>query len=203
MNPMNPTNLVTIRIHMKSTDLSSNESNFHYSLITVQWKFILLRFLTDQTFSWSKWTSYDEVESSGVLAGEQNGNKVFVGRTFDEDGIFVPAKIIPAIKSSFYAYDDAEESSDQVEFLDHAADYHWVKSEDANIADAVTVSGSYIGRGTYNGNIVVGRVDTKTKQLVGSFDGEVLSLASFDVLIYKSKGVANYHLLSELLYKMS
>lgn len=94
------------------------------------------------------------------------------------------------MRTSYYLNDDEEEASDQGEFLDNAADYHWVKAEDANVADAVTISNSLIGRGTYNGNIVVGRVDTEKNQLIGSIDGNTISLPSYDVLIYKSKGVA-------------
>jgi len=140
--------------------------------------------------SWSKWASFDEVEKQGILAGEVDGNKVYVGRTMDRDGNFVPAKVIPSLKSSLYVNeDDEEEAADQGEFLDHAADYHWVKSEDANITDAVTISGYLVGRGTYNGNLVVGRVDPEKRQLVGLYDGKSITLPSYDVLIYKSKGV--------------
>lgn len=118
-----------------------------------------------------------------------NGNKVYVGRTVDKHGNFVPAKVVPSLNSSFYVNEDEEEeSSDQGEFLDNAADYHWVKSEDANVSDAVTISGSLVGRGIYNGNIVVGRVDNVNKQLIGSFEGDIVSLPSYDVLIFKSKG---------------
>lgn len=138
--------------------------------------------------SWSKPTSFDEIENFGIYAGDEDGNKVFVGRAIDRDGNFVPAKVIPALKSSFYAFNDTEESADQVEFLDNAGDYHWVKSVDANIEDAAKVAGSFIGRSVYNGNVVVGRVDEASKQLIGSYDGETFKLASYDVLIYKSKG---------------
>lgn len=81
-----------------------------------------------------------------------------------------------------------EEESDQGEYLDNAADYHWVNSEDANVADAVTISGALVGRGDFNGNTIIGRIDTENKELVGSFDGKTVKLPSYDVLIYKSKG---------------
>lgn len=123
------------------------------------------------------------------MAGvEENGNKVYVGRTLDRDGNFVPAKVVPAIETAFYAFNDVEESSDEVEFLDDAVDFHWVRSDGQAIADAAIVSGFYIGRALYNGNIVVGRVDLKTKQLIGSYGGVTFSLPTYDVLIYKAKG---------------
>lgn len=143
---------------------------------------------TEQTLSWSKPTSFEEIESYGILAGEDNGNKVFVGRAIDRDGDFVVAKIVPALKSTFYAYNDVEETSDQVDFLDNASDFHWVKALDANVEDAAQVSGFCIGRGSYNGNIVVGRVDNDSKKLIGSYDGKAFELPSYDVLIHKSTG---------------
>lgn len=146
------------------------------------------QFQTEQTLSWSKPTSFDEIESFGILAGEDNGQKVYVGRAIDRDGNFVPAKVVPALKAGFYVYNGAEEESTEVDFLDNATDYHWVHSNDANIEDAALVSGSYIGRGNYNGNVVVGKVDVDKKQLIGSHDGETFELPSYDVLIYKSKG---------------
>lgn len=137
---------------------------------------------------WTRPENFDEVESRGILAGiEENGNKVFVGRTYDEDGNFVIAKVIPALKSSFYAFDGAEKSSNELEILDNAG-CHWVKSDGKEVEDVVNVNGFYIGRALYNGNVVVGRVDTKRKELIGSYGGETFNLPSYDVLIYKSKG---------------
>lgn len=139
--------------------------------------------------SWSKPTSFNEIESFGILAGEDNGQKVYVGRVADRDGNFVPAKVVPALKAGFYVYNGKEEESSEIDFLDNATDFHWVNSKDANIDEAALVSGSYIGRGNYNGNVVVGKVDAEKKQLIGSHDGETFELPSYDVLIYKSKGL--------------
>lgn len=138
---------------------------------------------------WTKPTSFEEVESRGILAGvEENGNKVFVGRTFDKDGNLVIAKVIPALQSSFYAFNGVEAESDELEILENAANCHWVKSDGKLVEDAAVVNGFYIGRALFNGNIVVGRVDMKKKELIGSYGGSTFNLPSYDVLIYKSKG---------------
>lgn len=100
----------------------------------------------------------------------------------------MPAKVVPALNSGYYAYNGAEEASDQIEILENTANCHWVKSDGAIIEDAASVSGFYIGRATYNGNIVVGRVDLAAKELIACYNGEAFSLPSFDVLIYKAKG---------------
>lgn len=134
-------------------------------------------------------STFDEVESRGIIAGvEANGNKVYVGRTYDKDGNFVIAKIVPAIEKSFYAYNGVEESGIELEILDNTANCHWVKSNGKAIEDAATVNGFLIGRATYNGNIVVGRVDVGKKELIATYDGSTFNLPSYDVLIYKSRG---------------
>lgn len=139
--------------------------------------------------SWTVPASFDEIESRGMLAGvEVNGNKIYVGRTFDKDGNYIPAKIVPAYNSGYYAFDGEEVTATELEFLDNAADFHWVKFDGQTINDAVEVNGFCIGRALYNGNIVVGRVDLTTKELIGSYGGEVFNLPSYDVLIYRAKG---------------
>lgn len=125
-----------------------------------------------------------------MLAGvEVNGNKIYVGRTFDKDGNYIPAKIVPAYKAGYYASAGGEETATELEFLDNAADFHWVKCDGQTITDAVEVNGFCIGRALYNGNIVVGRVDMDTKELIGSYGGEAFNLPSYDVLIHRAKGI--------------
>lgn len=139
---------------------------------------------------WTRLESFGEVEKNAILAGvEENGNKVYVGRTYDKDGNFVIAKIVPAIEKSFYAFENEEETGIELEILEkNSANCHWVKSDGKLVEDAAVVNGFYIGRALYNGNIVVGRVDVGKKELIATFNGKALNLPSFDVLIYKSKG---------------
>ena len=98
------------------------------------------------------------------------------------------SKIIPAVKKSLYAFNGVEEEGIELEILDNTANCHWVKSDGKKIEDAAVVNGFYIGRALYNGNIVVGRVDMKKKELIGTYNGKAFNLPSFDVLICKSKG---------------
>lgn len=138
---------------------------------------------------WTKPTSFDEIESQGILAGtDESGTKIFIGRCTDRDGNWIPAKIVPSLKAGFYTYNNAEESTDEVEFLCNADDYHWVKCDGRHVQDAAIVNGFQIGRALFNGNLIVGRVDPETKQLIGSFGGENFKLPSYDVLIFKAKG---------------
>lgn len=118
---------------------------------------------------------------------EENGNKVYVGRCSLEDGKFVPAKVIPALKSSFFAHNEVEESSSDLEFLENADDFQWIKSSGEISPNAAKVSGSYIGRAFYDGNVIVGRVDVESKQLIGSHRGMTFSLPFYDILSHKSK----------------
>lgn len=128
---------------------------------------------------------------NGFYAGsEADGKKVYVGRVTDASGNFLPAKIIPDYKQSFYEGNGAEQSSDKIEFLSNSEGYEWVKSSGgASVPDAVTISGFYVGRGVYNGNTVVGRVDLNTKNLVATWGGNALNLPEYEVLVFKPQGI--------------
>lgn len=108
----------------------------------------------------------------------------------DASGNFIPAKIIPDYKQSFYEGEGKEQSSDKIEFLANSEDYEWVQSGGgAVVPNAVTISGFYVGRGVSNGNVVVGRVDLSSKNLVATWGGNALNLTEYDVLTFKSQGI--------------
>lgn len=155
---------------------------FFLKLMRIKVKF----YLTEQTLSWVKPSSFEEFTSQGILVGEEKGQKVYIGRTFTQDGGFTVAKVIPALETAYYTFNGAENSSVEVESLDHHEDYDWVKSKKVNFDEAVAIAGSYVGRGKYNGHLVVGNVDPKTNLLVGSCEGKVVNLSSYDVLTRKS-----------------
>lgn len=138
------------------------------------------------------WTaaSADDAAKNGFFAGsEADGKKVYVGRVTDASGNFLPAKIIPDFKQSFYEGNGVEQSSDKIEFLSDSEGYDWIKSSGGvPVTDAVTISGFYVGRGLFNGNAVVGRVDLNTKNLVATYGGNALNLPEYDVLIFKPQG---------------
>lgn len=138
--------------------------------------------------TWSKPKNLTEVESRGVLAGEENGNKIYVGRNVDKDGNFVPSKLVPSLKKSFFSHHEKEDSAEVGDYLANPEDYHWVNGNSANLDEAALIGDSYIGRALYDGHIVVGRVDIDSDQLIGTFEGNTLWLPSYDLLIYKAKG---------------
>lgn len=108
----------------------------------------------------------------------------------DASGNFIPAKIVPEHKQSFYEGAGREQSSDKIEFLSNSQDYDWVKSTGgAPVPNAVTISGFYVGRGVHDGSVVVGRVDLNTKNLVTTWGGNALNLPEYDVLTFKSTGI--------------
>lgn len=107
----------------------------------------------------------------------------------DASGNFLPAKIVPEFKQSFYEGNGLEQSTDKIEFLSNSDGYEWIKSSGGvAVPDAVTIGGFYVGRGVYNGSVVVGRVDLNSKNLVATWGGNALNLPEYDVLIFKPQG---------------
>jgi Protein of unknown function (DUF3421) len=118
----------------------------------------------------------------------------------------VPAKIIPESEKSFYEEAGDEKTCDKVEYLFHNEGYEWRKSSGgATVDDAVTVSDSYVGRAEVDGTTVVGRVDPKSKQLVASYYGKILSLSDYDVLVFKpsSKFISHDIIEINLIFSLS
>lgn len=108
----------------------------------------------------------------------------------DASGNFIPAKIVPEFKQSYYEGEGVEQSTDKIEFLSNSTDYEWIKSSGGeSVTSAVTIGGFYVGRGLWNGNVVVGRVDLNSKQLVATYGGNVINLWEYDVLTFKQQGI--------------
>ncbi|KAJ6647135.1 Peripheral-type benzodiazepine receptor-associated protein 1 [Pseudolycoriella hygida] len=136
------------------------------------------------------WTlaSPDVAEKNAFFAGlEADGKKVFVGRAVDVFGNYVPVKFVPEVKRAFYEVDGREESTDKIEYL--SGDYEWVNSSSgASTSNAVVVNGFHIGRGVFNGNVVVGRIDfSKSNQLLATYGGYSINLSDYELLVTKAE----------------
>lgn len=140
--------------------------------------------------SWVTFTSFDEVEEKGFLAGsETSGTKLYVGRVVDSFGNYLPVKIVPSTKKAYYADSEQEVEAETVEFLENVEGFSWELSDGGKVIDdAVGVSEFSFGRTFYNGNIVLGRIDSDFKQITGSFDGEAFNYPKYEVLVFKPKG---------------
>jgi hypothetical protein len=141
---------------------------------------------TIQNLTWTVAPSAEEVEKNAFFAGfEADGKKVYVGRAKDTFGNFVPAKIMPDLKTSFFERDGREISTETIEYL-AGGDYDWIKSSSGiTVPEAIRISGYYVGRGLWNGNVVVGRIDLNSKQLIASYRGNPIKLSEYDVLTMK------------------
>lgn len=106
----------------------------------------------------------------------------------NKQGKFVPAKVIPALKTSFYSSNGIEESSSDFDVLQDAGEFDWVKFDGKFEDDfAELFSDAYVGRAMINGQVIVGNVDMKTKKLIGSANGVQFDLPCYEVLAKKSK----------------
>jgi Protein of unknown function (DUF3421) len=139
---------------------------------------------------WSKFSDAADVETCGIFAGEENGRKIYVGRSIDVDGNLVPSKLVPSMKKSFFCYQDKEDSSDIGEFLSNPNEYSWTSSKSADFQNAAKIGNSFIGRAYYEGKVVVGQVDAQSGQLIGCYEGKSLRLPSYDLLTHQAS--SNY-----------
>jgi hypothetical protein len=145
-------------------------------------------FFSDKNFAWSKLGAFDEIENRGIYAGVENGHKVYIARTVDKQGNFFPAKVIPALSSSIYMSNGIEESASDLDVLENSSGFDWVKCDGKFDKKFTSLfSDSYVGRGSHNGKVVIGKVDMKKKALIVLSNGAQISLACEEILVQKSK----------------
>ncbi|CAG9800939.1 unnamed protein product [Chironomus riparius] len=139
------------------------------------------------TISWTPTANAKDAVNHALFAGYQSdGKSVYVGKVQDEEGNFIPAKIVPEENKIFFEQGGEEKDSERMEYLFHNEGYEWLKSSNGRaVPDAVLLSNNYIGRAEIDGTTVVGRVDLESKQLIASYYGKILNLSDYDVLVFK------------------
>jgi Protein of unknown function (DUF3421) len=96
--------------------------------------------------------------------------------------------VIPALNSSFYSSNGFEESTSELDVLENNGDFAWEKFDgEFDDSFAELFSDSYVGRASFNGQVVIGKVDMRTKKLIGSANGVEFDVPCYEVLAQKSK----------------
>lgn len=141
------------------------------------------------SYSWSSSSSsLREASSNALLAGLQSdGKKIYLGYVRDETGNLVPAKIIPSENKSFYEKNGEIKCIDKVENIFSSEEYELYKSSSENaFKNAVVLFDNFVGCADIDGEIVVGNIDQNSKKLVVNYNGKVLNLSDFNVLVAKN-----------------
>ncbi|CAO1422986.1 unnamed protein product [Diamesa serratosioi] len=129
------------------------------------------------------------IPSKAVLAGiDADGSAMYVGRVY-HDGDCLIAKVIPSKKFAYACRNGHEISKQNFEFLCHES-VRWVSSSNGQIIENALSVGTtyegetlYIGRGTYEGSLTVGKIHPSHGCLYIPFAGREVSLKNYEALV--------------------
>lgn len=117
-----------------------------------------------------------------------DGSAVYVGRCF-HDGDCLIAQIIPNKKYAYACHNGQEISKRNFEFLDHES-VKWMPSSNGQLVGNELVGGTtfegeklYIGRGSHEGSIIVGKVHPSHGCLYIPYDGREVCLKEYETLV--------------------
>ncbi|XP_023032978.1 uncharacterized protein LOC26529673 [Drosophila willistoni] len=140
---------------------------------------------------WVRSSVNSPLPPNAFLAGRHSdGSDMYVGRAIHE-GDILPAKLIPRKRKAFISYDRLEHEITHYDVL-VGQGYDWVASGDGLVPDDAVYTGRtssgellYVGRAVYKNTMTVGKVHPSNGCLFLSFDGEEISVESYEVLVRK------------------
>lgn len=143
------------------------------------------------TTTWTPWTAADGVPEGAIMAGiDCDGTAIYIGKASHEDDV-IPAKVLPAKESAYVCYGGEEFVKYELEVL-CGGPTKWVKSSQGEvppgaIPGGLTIDGEilYIGRGSHDGSLTVGKVQSSHSTLYIAFDGQEISLPDYEILVEK------------------
>lgn len=130
----------------------------------------------------------DTLPRDAILGGrDTDGTQIYVGRATHE-GAILPCKVLPSKRAAYV-------STNGVEFLKHnyeilvGRDVKWKKEKNGKVPRDAFVGGRtptgevlYIGRGSHNGSITIGKVHPGHGCLYIPYGGSEVALKEYEVL---------------------
>lgn len=136
-----------------------------------------------------------------VIGGNDvNGEPIYVGRA-NESGDTIPGKVVPSHRVCYVAYAGRECAHHHYQVLTNPnnTELVWVQASHGSIPTGALAGGKqsdgtnlYIGRGHYNGSMVVGKVHPQHHVLYVSFGGDEHPIHSYEVLVAKNLHTHDY-----------
>lgn len=141
--------------------------------------------------TWCPWTASDGVPEGAIMAGiDCDGTAIYIGKASHEDDV-MPAKVLPAKEAAYVCYGGEEFVKYELEVL-CGGPTKWVKSGDGEVPAGAIAGGQtsdgevlYIGRGSHDGSLTVGKVQLSHSTLYIAFDGQEISLPDYEILVDK------------------
>lgn len=145
-----------------------------------------LRASSSNSYRWIATYSNDVIPPDAHFGGSfSDGTTVYVGRA-EHVGSMHPANIIPSKRLAYISYNGNEIPKYNYEIL-CSGNVEWIphypnRSVPTNAIVCSNRENIYIGRGSYNGRLIIGKFLPNRNILLIPYNGREISLHQFDIL---------------------
>ncbi|XP_002016248.2 uncharacterized protein LOC6590716 [Drosophila persimilis] len=151
-------------------------------------------------YKWVQSSAYSSIPEDAVVGGnDEDGAMIYVGRA-EHEGDMMVCKVVPSKQIGFVSNRGEALPKDIFEML-CGQNLVWVKCYDHVIPEKAVLCGRssldqpvYIGRGHYEGHLIIGKISSVHRALFIAFRGAERRLDSYEILVEERRVVPGWQL---------
>ncbi|BFG05139.1 cell wall adhesin EAP1 [Drosophila madeirensis] len=151
-------------------------------------------------YKWVQSSAYSSIPEEAVVGGnDEDGAMIYVGRA-EHEGDMMVCKVVPSKQIGFISNRGEALPKDIFEML-CGQNLVWVKCYDHVIPETAVLCGRssldqavYIGRGHYEGHLIIGKISSVHRALFIAFRGAERRLDSYEILVEERRVVPGWQL---------
>ncbi|KAH8285146.1 hypothetical protein KR054_005711, partial [Drosophila jambulina] len=151
-------------------------------------------------YKWVQSSAYSSIPEEAVVGGnDEDGAMIYVGRA-EHEGDMLVCKVVPSKQLGFISQRGEALPKDIFEVL-CGQNLVWIKCYDHVIPENAVLCGRtsldqpvYIGRGHYEGHLIIGKISSVHRALFIAFRGAERRLDSYEILVEERRVVPGWQL---------
>ncbi|EDW90684.2 protein transport protein Sec24-like At4g32640 [Drosophila yakuba] len=151
-------------------------------------------------YKWVQSSAYSSLPEEAVVGGnDEDGAMIYVGRA-EHEGDMLVCKVVPSKQLGFISQRGEAVPKDIFEVL-CGQNLVWIKCYDHVIPENAVLCGRtsldqpvYIGRGHYEGHLIIGKISSVHRALFIAFRGAERRLDSYEILVEERRVVPGWQL---------
>ncbi|KAM8713885.1 hypothetical protein ACLKA7_014102 [Drosophila subpalustris] len=151
-------------------------------------------------YKWVQSSSYSSIPPNAVVGGnDEDGAMIYVGRA-EHEGDMLVCKVVPSKQIGFISQRGEALPKDIYEML-CGENLKWVNCYDHVIPETAVLCGRtvldqplYIGRGHYEGHLIIGKISSVHRALFIAYRGAERRLDSYEILVEEQRSLPGWQL---------
>ncbi|ALC40790.1 CG3884, partial [Drosophila busckii] len=151
-------------------------------------------------YKWVQTSAYSSLPPNAIVGGnDEDGAMIYVGRA-EHEGDMLVCKVVPTKQIGFISSRGEALPKDIYEVL-CGENLVWIKCYDHVIPETAVLCGRtsldqpvYIGRGHYEGHLIIGKISSVHRALFIAFRGAERRLDSYEILVEEKRALAGWQL---------